>query len=158
MNIKVRCACPKDGPEVIRLLGQIGKLHSEGRPDIYRDNIRKYSQAEFEAKIKSESEPVLVAVDEDDNVLGHVFGVLNVRENHPTMRDMRIMYIDDLCVDEACRGQGIGRALMNAICAVAKEMNCTKIDLNVWEFNTSAIKFYEACGMKTFRRHLELDI
>lgn len=158
MNIRIRRAEPKDGTAVIRLLVQIGALHHEGRPDLFRDDARKYNQAEFEEKLLNENEPVLVAVDDNDEVLGYMFGQINERKDHPVMKDARMLYIDDLCVDEKIRGGGIGKKLMDGACELAKELNCTKIFLNVWEFNENARKFYEKYGMTTFRRYMELDL
>ena len=40
----------------------------------------------------------------------------------------------------------------------AKEKNCRMIMLNVWEFNESALDFYEKYGFTTRTRHLELTI
>ena len=32
----------------------------------------------------------------------------------------------------------------------------TRIELDLWEFNRDALKFYEAAGFSTYRRHMEL--
>ncbi len=158
MNISIRRAEPKDGTAVINLLKQIGLLHHNGRPDLFRADAKKYSQQEFEQKLMNENEPVLVAVDDNDNVVGYMFGQVEERKGHPVMNDIRMLYIDDLCVDENVRGGGIGKKLMDAACSLAKELDCTKIYLNVWEFNENARSFYEKYGMSTFRRYMELDV
>lgn len=40
----------------------------------------------------------------------------------------------------------------------AKENNYNKIELNCWEFNESAMKFYERIGLKTQRRIMGLEL
>lgn len=40
----------------------------------------------------------------------------------------------------------------------AKVINCNKIELNCWEFNENAMKFYEKIGLKTQRRIMEIEI
>lgn len=41
---------------------------------------------------------------------------------------------------------------------LAKKLNCERIELNCWEFNETAIKFYEEIGMKTQRRIMEKKV
>ena len=42
--------------------------------------------------------------------------------------------------------------------ADAKLHGFDRIDLNMWEFNENALAFYEAMGMKTYRRYMELKL
>ena len=64
------------------------------------------------------------------------------------MTDIKTLYIDDLCVDEHLRGQHIGKQIYQAVIDFAKENGCYNVTLNVWSLNESAMKFYEACGLK----------
>ena len=36
-------------------------------------------------------------------------------------------------------------------------MGLDKIELDVWEFNDTALKFYESLGFRTYRRYMEFD-
>ena len=89
-------------------------------------------------------------------VVGYVFCQTVLRENSEVYVDRRSLYVDDLCVDEHARHMGVATALMNAAVSYAKETGCAGLDLNVWEFNEQALKFYLAYGMKTQRRHMEI--
>ena len=51
-------------------------------------------------------------------------------------------------VDEKCRGNGIGTALLEYAKKIGKENNCTDIYLTVNEENEGAIKLYESFGLK----------
>ena len=64
--------------------------------------------------------------------------------------------IDDLCVDECCRGQHIGRTLYDAVLAFARENGCYNVTLNVWSCNESAMRFYEKCGLKPQKVGMEV--
>ena len=33
-----------------------------------------------------------------------------------------------------------------------------RIELNMWDFNEDALKFYEAIGFNTYRRYMEMEI
>lgn len=72
------------------------------------------------------------------------------------LTDIKTLYIDDLCVDENCRGQHIGSALYEAVKKFAEEQGCYNVTLNVWECNPSARKFYEKAGLKPYKTGMEV--
>ena len=61
---------------------------------------------------------------------------------------IKSLYIDDLCVDENCRGKHIGTKLFAFVKDYAKDIGCYNVTLNVWSCNEGAMKFYESLGMK----------
>ena len=71
------------------------------------------------------------------------------------MTDVRTLYIDDLCVDENARGRHVGEALYRHVLGFAREQGCYNVTLNVWACNESAIRFYEAMGLKTQKIGME---
>ena len=74
------------------------------------------------------------------------------------MTDRRVLYIDDFCVAEEARGQGIGEALMDFAQNLARQKGCSKLTLTVWNDNAGALRFYEGLGMTPFRTMMELDL
>ena len=54
--------------------------------------------------------------------------------------------LDDLFVQEAYRGQTIGKRLLTSIVDYAKEENCKKVRWQVSRWNTPAREFYEKFG------------
>ena len=133
-------------PGLIRLLYQVGGVHHDIRPDIFRAGAIKYTETDLEILLKDENRPVFVAV-EDENVLGYCFCVIEDCRGTTVLTDRVEIYIDDLCVEESCRGQGIAKALYRHVCDWAREMGCAFVTLNVWCGNDNAMKFYEKMGM-----------
>ncbi len=154
--MEIRLAKQEDIPTITELLGQIARLHIEARPEIFLEREGKYSEEEQKALLTDPIRPVYVAV-EEGRVLGYAFCVYKEIRNHHTLKDRKCLYIDDLCVDEACRGKGVGSALYAYVRQLAKERGCDNVELNVWAFNTSAIRFYEKCGMKVQRMQMESE-
>lgn len=56
------------------------------------------------------------------------------------------LYLDDLYVQEAFRGQGIGGRLLDKIFEVAKENNCKRVRWQVLNWNEPAIRMYQKLG------------
>jgi ribosomal protein S18 acetylase RimI-like enzyme len=156
INISIRRAKPSDADGIVRLLMQIAQLHHEGRPDLFKPGSKKYGQAEFDAMLANESKPVFVAEDNFGNVAGYCICELIEYNGHAVLKDHVTLYIDDLCVDERLRGQRIGEKLNDAVIAYAKQTGVYNIELNAWECNPGAIRFYERCGFKVQRRRMEM--
>ena len=141
-------------PGMIRLLKQVGQVHHLGRPDLFRDGAQKYNEADLQALLTDEDRPIFVA-EENGQVLGYGFCILEKTENNPVLNDHFSCYIDDLCVDETIRGRGIGKAIYRHIAAFARELGCDSVTLNVWAFNEGAMKFYESLGLKPRKTVME---
>ena len=68
----IRRAIKKDIPKIIYLLKQVCLVHHKGRPDIFKIGT-KYSAEELKTILKDDIRPILVSVDENDNVQGYCF-------------------------------------------------------------------------------------
>ena len=143
----IRKATPNDIPALDALLLQVLTVHHEGRPDIFKAGVRKYTNQELLELMDDPQRPIFVAVDDKDAVLGYAFCIFRQHKNHNVLTDVKTLYIDDLCVDETTRGMGIGGALYDHTIAFAKENECYNLTLNVWTCNTSALRFYEKRGL-----------
>jgi GNAT superfamily N-acetyltransferase len=56
------------------------------------------------------------------------------------------LYLEDIFVREAHRGQGIGKALLKAVAQIAQERDCGRLEWSVLDWNESAIAFYKKMG------------
>ena len=153
----IRFAETRDIPGMIELLKQVGQVHHDIRPDLFRDGAQKYSPADLEALLLDPARPILIA-DMDGKVAGYCFCILQVTEGNPVLCDRKVLYIDDLCVDEGRRGTGIATALYARTLEFARELGCHSVTLNVWCGNDSAMRFYEKCGMKPQKIGMEATL
>jgi ribosomal protein S18 acetylase RimI-like enzyme len=149
----IRKAIEKDINGIMELLRQVNLVHHRGRPDLF-NRITKYNEDELHEILGNTQRPILVAVDENDSLQGYAF--CEIQEPHSAlMVPHKTLYIDDLCVNENCRGQHIGTALYSAVKDFAHNMGCYNITLNVWSCNPSAISFYEKIGLKPYKIGME---
>lgn len=142
----IRRATQNDIPALSELLRQVCDVHHQGRPDLFKANGTKYTPAQLAELIPDDSRPIFVA-DTEEGVKGYAFCLFKQHLNDTCVTDIRTLYIDDLCVDEHCRGQHIGRQLYEFVLRFARESGCHNVTLNVWCCNPSAIRFYESCGL-----------
>lgn len=156
MEITVRKAENRDIPKLSELLSEVLELHAKIRPDIFISGSTKYTSDELADILANEKTPVFVAADENDTVRGYVFCQMKRQPFSTNMRDFKTLFIDDLCIDESCRGAHIGTKLFDYALAYAKKEGCYDVTLNVWEGNDSARAFYEKKGM--FVKETQMEI
>ncbi len=83
-----------------------------------------------------------VAEDEDGRVVGVALWFLNFS----TWRGTHGIYLEDLYVQPAHRGQGLGRRLLGTLAALCLERGYSRLEWSVLDWNTPAIDFYRAAG------------
>jgi ribosomal protein S18 acetylase RimI-like enzyme len=151
----IRRAGKQDLQGVNNLLCQVLTVHHNGRPDLFKGNVKKYTDAQLLEMFQDDSKPIFCAVNQEEKVLGYAFCVFQHYPNDNILTDIKTLYIDDLCVDENFRGQHIGKQLYDYVVSFAKEQDCYNVTLNVWECNQNAKKFYEHCGLKPQKTGME---
>ena len=155
MSVVIRRAMVDDAEGILALLEQVEAIHQKGRPDLFREHGTKYTITElFEIMVDAER-PIFVAA-KDDKVVGYIFGIITETRDSAMLVDMKTIHLDDVCIDESCRGTGIGGQLMEYVTAWAKSVGCNRMDLDVWEFNDGARRFYEKYGFVTQKRRMDM--
>ena len=145
--MEIRRGEERDLAGIHRLLRQVLMIHHKGRPDLFKSGTEKYTDDELLNILRDNRKPIFVAADENGNVLGYAFCILQQHLHDNILTDIKTLYIDDLCVDESCREQHIGRKLYQYVLAFARGEGCYNVTLNVWACNTGARTFYEKCGL-----------
>lgn len=146
--MEIRRAKEQDMDGINNLLQQVCLVHHKGRPDLFKYGAKKYTDDQLKSIIHDDSRPIFTAIDENGNVAGYAFCIFQQHINDNILTDIKTLYIDDLCVDETIRGRHIGTRLYETVLDFARKEGCYNVTLNVWSLNESAMKFYEACGLK----------
>ena len=162
-ELYVRPLEEQDVPKVMDLLEQVNLVHYNGRPDIFKHDTKFTEEDVKTSFIGNEMAPVFVCVEVDSEGLEHVVGhgFCEIQENlgNSVVQAKRTLYIDDICVDEKSRGQGIGKKLYEYILAYAeKDGDFDNITLNVWNFNEPAYNFYLSMGLTPQRTIMEKSL
>ena len=153
----IRRAEISDIPEILRLLHQVCDVHAQIRPDIFKSGGTKYNEAELQKILADDALPVFCAL-EGGRFLGYCFCKWKEQRGSSVMVDCKELYIDDLCVDESARGQGVATELFRFVKSYARAGGSGALTLNVWRGNDNALRFYEKMGMKPRNTILELAL
>ena len=108
-----------------------------GKFPLFDDDLNK----DYEPVISSDRFIPLIAIDENDNVVGHLF----IR--YPNKTDDRIVRFGYVIINPALRGCGKGKEMLKLAIGYARNvLNASKITLGVFTNNDSARYCYEAVG------------
>jgi GNAT superfamily N-acetyltransferase len=134
----VRVATSEDVGDVVRLIAEFRDWWGKTEPA--DDRIR----AVVERLIAADSTEFLLAFDD-----GRAVGVCQLRYRLSVWTGADDCWLEDLFVTEAARSGGHGRALVEAAFESARARDCRRMELDVNEQNTGAIRFYESLGFTT---------
>ncbi|OPJ62937.1 GNAT family N-acetyltransferase [Clostridium oryzae] len=159
MNLRIREANLNDYDNVCALTLEVHKLHLKNRPDVYRDVDTPFKKDYYCELLTDKDAKIFVVENSESNELV-AYSIIKIlpTANVPVILPQKFAYIDDFCVKSDHNKKGIGRMLFDYLVSYAKDKKVSSLQLNVWEFNDNAIKFYEAMGMNTRNRRMELNI
>lgn len=154
----IRPAGMADYPQLCPLFEELDRHHREARPAQFRapdGPVR--SEGLIRGLIEGRDSTILVACRREGPV---GLAVLIERQIPPSMvrPPRRIVEVDNLVVTVACRGQGVGAALLRAAEAWARERRAETLELGVHEFNAGAVGFYQSWGMETDLRRMRKSL
>lgn len=138
-DLSIRPADPDDSPAVARLLHDFNTEFDDPSPgvDFLTDRV---------AQLLSEAEITVFLAGEGPDGLA----VVRLR---PALWSAGLeAYLEELYVVPELRGQGMGRALLDAVIGFARESGADRIDLGTGEDDTAARALYESSGFTNLEK------
>ena len=135
MAVEIRDTRPEDAGEIARLLGQLGYPTDE------------HAVRERLANLGDDRLVVAAAA-------GALAGLAQLHVSPSLEYDRPAARVAALVVDEAHRGTGVGRALVDAMEVEARSRHCELLFVTTSEHRADAHAFYESIGLEhTGRRY-----
>jgi ribosomal protein S18 acetylase RimI-like enzyme len=141
--VNVRQATPQDVPSLVALFQELDRMQADWRvftprPGFYDEVGDKYREA-----MSDTDAVVLVAEDDEGEVVGMAFG-----ETHVPSRfsDERAFEISGVVVRGGYRGRGVGHELVREVAAFAGSRGIEWIELKTFAPNQGAMAFWEGLG------------
>jgi GNAT superfamily N-acetyltransferase len=138
MDATLRSATPADVDDIFRLirgLAEYERLTHEVTGSAERLRAHLFGSQPY-------AEVVLAELD------GRPVGFALFFHNYSTFLTAPGLYLEDLFVEPAHRGKGIGAALLRRVAALAHERGCGRLEWAVLDWNAPAIGFYERQGAR----------
>lgn len=136
MAITLREATPADVPQILAFIRALAAYEREPEAvTATEDNLLRdgFGPHPFYSCLMAESDGVAA-------------GFALYFFNYSTWLGRPGLYLEDLIVLPEFRGQGIGKALLQRVAAIAVEKDCRRLQWEVLDWNTPAIDFYRAMG------------
>lgn len=132
MSISIRKIVPTDFPDLVHLFHEFSVFQKE--PEKMTNSVEK---------LTADQELVMgfVAVSEEGKVVAYVTYFVTFHT-----WSGKSLYMDDLYVQQAFRGKGIGKALLDKVIEFAKDNNCSSLRWLVSHWNQEAKQFYKSIG------------
>jgi GNAT superfamily N-acetyltransferase len=156
---QIRRATLDDAALLAELNRFVQNIHTEHRPDLFKEDpsIEKLASW-FEDLLGRESVRVLIADLPDGRPAGYAMATLNERTGSALTHAGSFILLDHLAVAPEATRRGIGTALLNAVREIGREAGCTRFMTEVWDFNSTAVAFFEASGFAPASRRLDQSL
>lgn len=152
----IRFATLNDLEQVNIIRKEVNDLHVQGEPSVFKGftkDIENYVK-EF---IKDDNKKLLLC-ENDGIICGYAMLEFTIKPESVYRYEQKFVDVHELGVLKSCQSKGYGKMLINTIKELAKQFGYPKIELNMWEFNKTALNFYEKTGFKTYRRYMKIEI
>ena len=138
MTISIRPAAPADLALIAQLIRDLAEYER------LADEVR-FDQAVLGQKLFGARPYAEVVIGEVD---GAAQGFALFFHNFSTFEGRPGIYLEDLFVQPAARGSGLGKALLSHLAALALERDCARLEWSVLDWNEPAIGFYRKLGAR----------
>lgn len=138
MTLSIRFARAGDEAIVLRMIRDLATFERE--PDAV-----KATEDSIRTTLFGEAPQVFAFLAEID---GAPVGLALWFRTYSTWTGRPSLYLEDLFIDEAVRGQGIARKLFEQLAREAKIRDCARIDFAVLDWNVEAMAAYERLGAR----------
>lgn len=145
--MKIRRAYIEDSENnLLNLYQELEEYHYNNRPEIFKKSNIKELKQELVGKIND-----IIVIEEKGRI--QAFAIYTTKDR----MSQKVLFIEQVIVDKKSRNKGYLKELINYIKKIAKERECSRIEVCCWKFNTKAKEIYKHLGFKKQRTIYELE-
>ena len=146
--ISIRTATPADLPAIGRLGALLVRLHHDFDPKRFIPESPRTAEryAAFLGSQLGNSTVVVLVAERDGTVLGYTYASVEGFD-YMTLRGPAGV-LNDIVVDPAHRGEGVGRALLDATLAALEAQGAPRVVLSTAEQNHAAQQLFARAGFR----------
>lgn len=141
--MRVRQATPDDVPSLVALFQELDRMQADWRVFTPRPGFYDEVGAKYREALANPDTVVLVAEDDEGEVVGMAYGESRVPSR---FSDERALEVSGVVVRGGYRGRGVGRELVHEAGRFAAERGIGWIELKTFAPNRGAMEFWEDLG------------
>jgi len=157
MDMNIREAVESDVGDLVKLNGEVQHIHVSLFPEFFRQTDPSAVADWFRGQLRDQAAGVFVAI-VDANVVGYLILREVTRKANIFSQTRRYGYVDQICVAQELRHQGIGQALITWAADRARELGLDRLELDVWSANQSAKTAFQALGFTTYTEKMVMRL
>jgi ribosomal protein S18 acetylase RimI-like enzyme len=158
MEISVRKATSDDYNTLCELFDEIDALHRDNLPRIFQKPSGPVREQDYYLELIADEKVGLLVAEVGEKLVGFVHAIVKDTPAIPVFVPRRYAIVDGIVVKSGFQNQGIGSILMDKVQDWAIAKGATSIELNVYEFNETAIFFYERLGYRPLSRKMSKEL
>ena len=136
--MKIKKACLEDiENNLLNLYQELEEYHYNNRPEIFKKSNIKELKQELVDKIND-----IIVIEKEGRI--QAFAIYTTKDR----MSQKVLFIEQVIVDKKSRNKGYLKELINYIKKIAKERECSRIELCCWKFNKNTKEVYEHLGFK----------
>lgn len=128
--------------------------HHRQYPDEFKPFDRQAVEGVFQNLLEKDNTLALLATHQDQPV-GYLLAFIKERPDSPFQYKKTVLYLDQIAVLPAYQKTGVGQRLMDHALAFANESGISEVQLDFWEGNQSAERFFRNNGFTSFNYRMK---
>jgi ribosomal protein S18 acetylase RimI-like enzyme len=144
--MEVRTAHPADANAISAIAQEVHVLHATGLPGVFQPPSAAVASAADFARLTDVSDHLLLVATFHATVVGYAHAEVQRQAASSYKRGSARLHVHAMGVAAACRGRGVGSALLAALRDEARRRALDGLSLEVYAFNEAARRFYEREG------------
>lgn len=154
VKANIRKATLEDYNALCELFNEVDSLHRDNLPGIFQKTNGPIRENDYYRGLITDENVGLFIAELGKIIIGFIHVIIRDTPTIPIFIPRRYAIIDNIVVKSMFKNHGIGRLLMGTTHEWAIAKGATDIELNVYEFNKSAIAFYQRLGYETLSRRM----
>jgi ribosomal protein S18 acetylase RimI-like enzyme len=154
MEINVRKAASADYGALCELFDEVDALHRKNLPQVFKKPNGPVRDYDYYLGLITDETVGLFVAERGKQLLGFVHVIIRQSPPIPVLVSRCYASIDSIGVKAESQNRGIGRTLSETATEWAIARGACAIELNVYNFNQTAIAFYQSLGYETISRKM----
>jgi GNAT superfamily N-acetyltransferase len=153
MDVKI--VQKRDAGLLAKLNEDVQKIHHDIEPGIFKAYDYESMKGFFHELLEKDTLRAFIV-----HYLDRAAGYMLLTEKHLEETAFKEAYsvlsIDQICVEKAFKGKGLGKVLVDFAKDQARAKNISRLEMNYWSGNSNSGEFFRSQGFKTYNERLSL--